>query len=138
MHWVCRRADNKRNAPSKSRHRAESARRRSGSCRGTHDATHHQGTHALAKSCATTALAFAGLDQSDARLAARHSALREKALVTALTQALKVVEQYDLSAAITITDWLTASVAPLSGEPINLVVGTPCGFGAGCVHQGGA
>jgi hypothetical protein len=57
---------------------------------------------------------------------------------SALAQALKVVEQYDLSAAITITDWLTASVAPLSGEPINLVVGTPCVFGAGCVHQGGA
>ena len=98
----------------------------------------NQGAHALAKSCATTALAFAGLDQSDAGLAARHSALREKALVTALAQALKVVEQYDLSAAITITDGLTASVAPLSGEPINLVVDTPCVVGAGCVHQGGA
>jgi hypothetical protein len=74
-------------------------------------------------------------DQSDERLAARHSALREKALVTALAQVRKVVEQYDLGAAITITDWLTASVAPLSGEPINLVVGTPCVFGSRCVHR---
>jgi hypothetical protein len=96
------------------------------------------GTHALAKCCATIAQAFAWLDQSDARLAARHSALREKALVMALAQALKVVEQYDLGWAITIASSLTASVAPLSGEPINLVVGTPCVFGAGCVHQGGA
>ena len=95
------------------------------------------GTRALAKSCATIAQAFAWLDQSDARLAARHSALREKALVMALAQALKVVEQYDLGAALTITDRLTASVAPLSGESINLVVGTPCVFGSICVHQGG-
>ena len=93
------------------------------------------GTHAQAKACATIAQALAWLDQSDERLAARHSALREKALVTALAQVLKVVEQYDLGAAITITDWLTASVAPLSGEPINLVVGTPCVFGSRCVHR---
>jgi HD superfamily phosphodiesterase len=96
------------------------------------------GTRSHTQACATIAQAFAWLDQSDARLAARHSALREKALVMALAQALKVVEQYDLGWAITIASSLTASVAPLSGEPINLVVGTPCVFGAGCVHQGGA
>jgi hypothetical protein len=95
------------------------------------------GTHALAKSCATIAQAFAWLDQSDARLAARHSALREK-LVMALAEAFQIVERRDLGAAVTITDRLTAAVAPLSGEPIDLVVGTPCVFGAGCVHQGGA
>jgi hypothetical protein len=100
--------------------------------------TPNGGTHVLAKSCATIAQAFAWLDQSDARLAASHSAPREKALVTALAEVLQIVERHDLGAAITITDWLTDSVAPLSGESINLVVGMPCVFGAGCVHQGGA
>lgn len=98
----------------------------------------NQGAHALAKSCATIAMAFAWLDQSDERLAARHQNQRERVLLHALTQALGLLEIHDLAATLRIVDEVVSAVAPLSGEPINLVVGTPCVFGTVCVHQGGA
>ena len=98
----------------------------------------NQGAYALAKSCATIAMAFAWLDGSDDRLAQRHAARREQALTQALAAALQIAEVHDLDAAVQIVDRLTAEVRPLSGEPINLVLGTPCVFGAVCVHQGGA
>jgi hypothetical protein len=60
------------------------------------------------------------IEGSDDRLATRHRATREKALVAALASTLKLVELFDLAAAIRIVDQLCASVLPLDGEPIVL------------------
>ena len=98
----------------------------------------NQDAHALAKSCATIAQAFAWLDQTDARLAAQHRARRERALLLGLAQALRIVERHDLTESLRIVDEIAEVVAPMSGEPLDLNIESLCTFGSRCIHRGGA
>jgi hypothetical protein len=80
----------------------------------------------LAEQCdalASVALTFQHLAGSDARLAAKHRNIRERVLLHGLAQALKVVEQHDLSASLRIVDEIVEAVEPLSGEPLDLNTG---------------
>jgi hypothetical protein len=97
----------------------------------------NQGAASLAQACATVCLSFAWLEGAADRLGTRHRNQRERVLLHALTQALGILEIHDLAATLRIADEVVQAVAPLSGEPLNLAVGTPCVFGAVCVHQGG-
>ena len=98
----------------------------------------NQGAASLAQACATVSLSFAWLEGAAERLAARDRNQRERVLLQALTQALGLLEAHDLTATLRIVDEVVQAVALLSGEPLDLAVGTPCVFGTVCVHQGGA
>jgi len=110
----------------------------------------NQGAASLAKSCASVALAFSHLSQSDARMAARHAITREKSLIRALARAIQIVEMTDIDEAVRIVSELEGDLAPLVGAPVVLdcspieiiapIEEPLCAFGDVCAHRsnGGA
>lgn len=69
-------------------------------------------------------MTFASIEHKECELQQSHRAIRERSLVKALAEALKIIEnEIDLSLSLAIVEQVVEDVAPLSGEPLVLVCG---------------